>query len=182
VGADTTTDGHYTIRLARTEEVALLPAIERAAGALFRSQGLEHLPADVRDVAELAPAQREGRLWVAVAASGGPVGFALATVLGTTPHLDELDVHPDHGRRGLGRRLVRAVIEWARARNAESLTLSTFRDIPWNAPFYARLGFRALEESALDGDQRALREREARYGLPIERRCVMRLDLTRRAQ
>jgi GNAT superfamily N-acetyltransferase len=168
----------YTVRLAAPGEVAALPAIERSAARLFRDSGLRGDFLDrVREVDELDPAQREGRLWVAVSPDGTPVGFALATVLGTAPHLEEIDVHPEHGRQGLGTRLVAAVVAWARARNATALTLSTFRDVPWNAPFYARLGFRMLEPEALGAELRGLVAREAAAGLPVERRCVMRLEL-----
>lgn len=43
-----------------------------------------------------------GRLWVA--SSGNmPVGFALVKMLADDlPHLEEIDVHPSHRRRGLG--------------------------------------------------------------------------------
>jgi len=167
----------YRVRLARADEVARLPAIERAAAELFRGRDVGTFSLDdVLDAATHAAAQREGRLFVADLA-GEPVGFALASHIGGEPHLRELDVLPAHGRRGLGARLVRAVIEWARAQGAPSLTLSTFRDIAWNAPFYARLGFRALDEAELDAAHRALLDREEAMGLPRQRRVVMRLTL-----
>jgi GNAT superfamily N-acetyltransferase len=96
------------------------------------------------------------------------------------PHLEELAVHPAHQRRGLGARLVAAVVGWARARGAAALTLSTFRDVPWNAPFYARIGFRALDPAQLPATLAALVERERAHGLPVEQRVVMRLDLEAR--
>jgi GNAT superfamily N-acetyltransferase len=168
----------YTIRLARENDVAGLAAVELAAAALFRSAGLTGAYLDeTRGLEELDAARRESRLWVAADGDDRAVGFALATVLGEAPHLEELAVHPDHGRRGLGRRLVGAVIAWARARNAPALTLSTFRDVAWNAPFYARIGFASLPAEALDAELLRLRAREREHGLPIERRVVMRLPL-----
>ena len=59
-------------------------------------------------------------------------------------HLEELDVLPGHGRQGIGTRLVRALCDGARGRGIAAVTLCTFRDVPWNAPFYERLGFRIL--------------------------------------
>ena len=53
----------------------------------------------------------------------------------------ENPVDPAHGRQGIGTRLVHTVIDWARSRRFENLTLMTFRHLPWNAPFYAKLGF-----------------------------------------
>jgi GNAT superfamily N-acetyltransferase len=168
----------YTIRLARADDVAGLPAVEHASAQLFRTVGIEGGYLDqTRTHEELDAARRESRLWVAADAGDRAVGFALATVLGELPHLEELSVHPDHGRRGLGRRLVEAVIAWARARNAPALTLSTFRDVAWNAPFYARIGFAVVPVETLDAELLRLRGREREQGLPIERRVVMRLPL-----
>jgi GNAT superfamily N-acetyltransferase len=71
------------------------------------------------------------------------VGFALVKMLADDlPHLEEIDVHPSHGRRGLGTALVREVCEWATLRGHVMLTLTTFRAVAWNLPFYARLGSR----------------------------------------
>lgn len=168
----------YRIRPAREDDVAKLPAIERAAAERFRATDVAGaFLAETRSVDELEAARRESRLWIAAGAGDEPVGFALATTLGEAPHLEELDVHPDHGRRGIGAALVGAVVVWARARGAPALTLSTFAGVPWNAPYYERLGFRALDPAALPAPLVALREREAVHGLPVERRVVMRLAL-----
>ncbi len=83
----------------------------------------------------------EGNLLVAVAPDGKVVGFAAFWPLDGLAHLCELDVHPDHGGRGLGRRLIAAGEAWARGQGMPAMTLATFVDVPWNAPFYARLGF-----------------------------------------
>ena len=69
------------------------------------------------------------------------------------------------------------VREWARAQGAASISLSTFRDVAWNEPFYAKLGFRPLDPATLGPTYRALLEREAALGLPMQRRVVMRLVL-----
>ena len=79
------------------------------------------------DVHLLAAATREGRLWVATAA-GQPVGFAHLEVLAPDlVHLEELDVLPWHGRRGIGTALVRAVCAWAKEHGFARVTLTTFR-------------------------------------------------------
>ena len=171
-------DARYQIRLAGPREVTLLAAIEDAAAGLFAGTDVAtSIPDGTAAVEDLAAAQRAGMLWVAVAPGGELVGFAYTRWLGDEPHLEELDVHPDHGRRGLGAELVRAFVDWARSRGASGVTLSTFRDVPWNAPFYARLGFRTLDPTDLDAPLRELVASEARKGLPVERRVVMRLAL-----
>jgi GNAT superfamily N-acetyltransferase len=170
-------DDSYKIRLADPQDIPLLPEIERAAGRLF--VGLE-LALDLDHtlpVEELQQAQKAGRLWVAAGLDGQPIGFAVAAIVDGLAHLDELDVHPEHGRRGLGTALVERVCEWANSAGFAAITLSTFRDVPWNAPFYARLGFRTLTEDELTEGLLQLREAEADQGLPISKRVVMRREL-----
>lgn len=53
-------------------------------------------------------------------------------------HLHQLAVHPDHGRQGLGTALLAAVFARAAGR---AVTLTTFRNIPWNEPWYRERGF-----------------------------------------
>ncbi len=88
-------------------------------------------------------------------------------------HIWELDVHPEFQQRGIGAGMLRACMVDARNAGFKALTLTTFRDVPWNAPFYARLGFE--EVTALDAHPRLAGELavEADQGLPAERRCAM---------
>ena len=41
---------------------------------------------------------------------------------------------PAQGRRGVGHALVDEVLAWSAARGLPSVTLITFRDVPWNGP------------------------------------------------
>ena len=109
----------YTIELATKSHVRAIPGIEQAAATLFS----EHdLPPELRylitDKETLDEAQRQDRLWVALDDKRNPVGFALTRIVGSFAHLEELDVHPDHGRQGIGSRLLCAVTEWGRVRRA----------------------------------------------------------------
>ena len=92
-------------------------------------------------------------------------------------HLEELDVHPDHGRKGLGRKLVQTVLDWARDEGYPAVTLTTFIHLPWNAPFYETFGFVRLPESALSDGLRAELDWEVDQGLEREKRVAMRCDL-----
>jgi GNAT superfamily N-acetyltransferase len=165
----------YEIGLATLQDVPLLPAIEQAAGEMFSEYAFTaDLPSYLTSLEDFYEAQKENCLWVARAEDGIPVGFALVELLGDAAHLEELDVRPDHGRRGIGTKLVRAVMEWARAAGVGVITLSTFRDIPWNAPFYERLGFSALQADELTGELKERVEEEERAGLPRQLRVPMR--------
>lgn len=172
------TDPNYRIAAARRSHLAAIPVIERAAARLFSERDLPpHIRYRVTDRNTLLKAQRDGRLWVALAARGGVVGFALADTMDNDAFLDEVDVTPDHGRRGIGKRLVAAVIEWAEAQGRTSLTLVTFRHVPWNAPFYASLGFRTLGEDELSPGVRERLQQEQAAGIDPGKRVAMRLAL-----
>lgn len=168
----------YIIALASEEHLPFLAEIERAAAQLFVGWDV---PASVilesTSLEEFRDNQKRGLLWVALSPAGQPVGFAVVEPMEDTAHLEELDVHPSHGRRGIGSALVRAVCDWARASGLRAVTLTTYRDIPWNAPLYAGLGFRALLSEQLDPLLEERVREEAARGLAAERRVVMQFDI-----
>ncbi len=92
-------------------------------------------------------------------------------------HIFELSVHPVHGKKGLGRKLVEAVCDWSKDKGFEAVTLSTFRDLPWNGPFYLSCGFRELERHEWTQALLLAHYHEEDLGLPLERRCFMRREL-----
>ncbi len=106
------------------------------------------------------------------------VGFAVAWVVDGEGHLDELAVTPAHGRRGVGRALVDEVVAWALAQGLTSITLTTFRDVPWNAPYYEKLGFRVVP--TLTPALQAMVDEQATWGLDPSLRVVMRRSLVDR--
>lgn len=170
--------GAYRIVAARPEHVEALAAIEVAAAALFPP---EDLPEAVRStptsLEDFRAAQAAGMLWVALDSRGAPVGFALVELVDAVPHLEEIDVHPDHARRGVGAGLLDEVCRWAEAAGHAALTLTTFRHLAWNAPFYARQGFRALAPEEVPPGLQAILRDEARRGLDPAKRVAMRRAL-----
>jgi GNAT superfamily N-acetyltransferase len=122
------------------------------------------------------PLVPRGLVWVATEGDV-PFGFAVAEPFHDALHLWELAVRLDAQRQGAGRALVMAVAADARARNLPAVTLTTFRDIPWNAPFYARLGFVEVPHTEANPRLAGLRAREASLGLDVANRCAMRLAL-----
>ncbi|MEU2438430.1 GNAT family N-acetyltransferase [Streptomyces rubradiris] len=166
------------IRSPRVSELPVLQDIERAAGQRYHDIGMpeiaedEPLPLDV-----LARYQSDGRAWVAVDAAGTPVGYLIADRVDGGFHVEQVSVHPGSARRGVGRALLEHLAGHARSRQAPALTLTTFADVPWNAPYYTRCGFRVLAEDMLTPDLREIRQREAAHGLDRWPRVCMRRDL-----
>ena len=167
------------IRPARSVDAAHLPAIERAAGKLF-----ETLP----DLAWLSGSEpmaaadhlaliRAGTSWVAEV-DAALAGFLAAERIGRDLHIVEVSVAPAYQGRGLGRRLIEAALAHARPSGFAALTLTTFRDVAWNGPFYARLGFAEVPEHELCPRLAGLLADEERRGLPRARRRAMRLSLS----
>lgn len=132
---------------------------------------------DTLPLAFLEAQQKQGHVWVAADLNEEPVGFAVVKTVDGQAHLHEVSVDQAHGRKGIGSRLIAAVVEWAKQNGHESLTLSTFRDIEWNAPYYRRLGFRDLDDRELSAGLKEVRRQEAESGLPIEDRVCMILKL-----
>ena len=164
----------YSITTARPQDLAQLPAIELAAARLLAGHAPESVLNETTASDVLQRAQRQGHLWVALL-SDVAIGFAHVEVIERDAvHLEEIDVAPAHGRRGLGTQLVLQVCEWAGGNGYASVTLTTFRDLPWNMPFYARLGFEIVSSAHLSPALLAVVEDETRRGLDPARRVVMR--------
>lgn len=170
----------FEIRLTRLDDVALLPAVERsAAQAFLATPGLEWIAED-----QVCSEQTHrvfvdvGTSWVAVNETGAIIGFVIVELSRRTAHIVEIVVRQDMQGQGCGTALMTAVIDWARTRRLDTLTLTTFIDVPWNAPFYARLGFEIVERKS-DPRLDDILRREIARGLPAKRRCAMRLELTR---
>ncbi|MFL0503430.1 GNAT family N-acetyltransferase [Kocuria rhizophila] len=137
------------IRPALPADVLGLPAIEAAAGEAFRTVGMPEIADDpLPDVQQLKRHASDGRVRVATV-SNEVVGYALAVARDGSAHLEQVSVHPDHAGQRIGADLIDAVTSWARDRGDDRLTLTTFADVPWNAPYYRKLGFRALPDDAL---------------------------------
>ncbi len=153
------------MRPAEAADLAALPAVEAAADTLF-------LPLGIADLPPPAGADERARAW-RVLVAGRPVrGFAALGRLDGDVHLEQLSVHPDAGRRGLGAALLAATLEEARAAGARRVTLTTYADVAWNAPWYARHGWR--ETTDVGPELAAVVRVEAGLGLERHgRRVVM---------
>ncbi|MEU1319034.1 GNAT family N-acetyltransferase [Streptomyces tibetensis] len=169
------------IRLATRAELPALQAIERAAGSPFRELGMPEIADDEPPALDvLERYRRAGRCWIAVDEGDEgdlPAAYLLAEPVDGALHIEQVSVHPRAARRGVGRALLAHAADRAREEGLTALTLTTFTDVPWNAPYYARLGFWPLPEADLTPGLRAIRAEEAAHGLDRWPRVCMRAPL-----
>lgn len=170
------------VRAMTRSDIPEVQRVEGAAGTRFRDCDDPRISRCASDQVftrdELIPFIADGRAWVATE-DADVVGFVVIDVIDDCAHVEEIAVAPSAGRRGHGTALLAQVQRWA-ARNAlRAVTLTTFRDVPWNGPWYTRLGFRALPEDEWTPTIRALRDAEERNGLVPELRIVMQRDVQR---
>ena len=159
------------IRPAEPADLKSLPGIEIAAGELFRQIGMDdiadHAPPAVEELAA-APA-------VLVAEEDDVVvSYARIELVDDQAHLEQLSVLPDHGGQGIGTALIDAVCDWARDRGDAAVTLTTFREVAFNAPLYNKRGFEELPEHEWTEGIRAVVAEESAHGLDPADRVVMR--------
>lgn len=171
-----------TPRPASAGDVPHLREIEVSAGEVFREIGMESVARDAPPPTEAyldAAARRQ--LWVlddeATSTSEVPVAYLWAFAMDSALHIEQVSVAATHARRGLGRLLIEHIVGIAREGGALALTLTTFARVPWNAPYYERIGFRILPESEWTPSLRAVRRAEAAHGLDAWPRVCMRRDL-----
>ncbi|MEU9120863.1 GNAT family N-acetyltransferase [Streptomyces sp. NPDC048506] len=154
-------------------ELSALRAIERAAGEPFRALGMAPVADDEPpSLARLREYQQAGRA-LAAYEDDRPIGYLLWEPVDGCTHVEQVSVHPDHARRGVGRALIDRA---ERDGGAVPVTLTTFAEVPWNAPYYARIGFRVLGEGELGPELRAVRAHEVELGLDRWPRVAMRRE------
>jgi GNAT superfamily N-acetyltransferase len=155
------------IRPATPAELPALRAVERAAGAPFRAFGMAEIADDEPPALDvLERYRRAGRAWIAAATDNGhPLAYLIAEPVDGALHIEQVSVHPDFAHRRIGEALLAYAADRARDESLTHLTLTTFAEIPWNAPYYARLGFRTLDEAELTPGLRKIRAAEAEHGL-----------------
>ena len=164
----------FLLRAGTLADIDALLEVERRAAALLLGHGACDLFAmhslscdDLRDGAA------NGILRVAEV-DGAAVGFALCGQVDGHAHLFEMDVIPEHGRRGVGNALLESVCSEAEGRGFCAMTLTTLRDVPWNAPFYAGRGFVELPPEQWGVQLAGIVARERMLGFPMRLRVVMK--------
>ncbi|GAA2926059.1 GNAT family N-acetyltransferase [Kitasatospora cinereorecta] len=167
------------IRPARRAELPQLQDIERAAGERFRALGMQSVADDDPPPLDmLENYRRDSRCWTAADEDTDlPVGYLIVDRVDGAAHIEQVSVTPAAGRKGVGRALIGQAAVRAEQEGLSALTLTTFAEVPWNAPYYARLGFRTLAADELGAGLRSIRAREAEHGLDRWPRVCMRGEL-----
>lgn len=167
-----------TFRFAALHDAFAIRTIEFEAGQRFVNVGLT-------GIADAPPMGLElvnrkiaaGEIMVAVDREAACVGFVMFEPQPVRIYIQELDVLTSHAGRRIGAALIEQVGHHARAQQLKHLILSTYREVPWNAPYYRRLGFRDIEEVELDAALIARRDAHIARGLDESKRVFMQRDL-----
>ncbi|MGC0365425.1 GNAT superfamily N-acetyltransferase [Rhodococcus sp. 27YEA15] len=162
------------IRSAVSTDLPALQQIEIAAGEPFRAIGMDAVADDPPPtLGELAEYLVADHIWVATDSDDTPIAYVLVEIVDGCAHVEQVSVHPDHARRGIGARLIDAVTTWAYLHHLDSVTLTTFADVPWNAPYYEKLGFERISDTALSPGLVRIRTEEQSAGLDDWPRVTM---------
>ncbi|MGF6190163.1 N-acetyltransferase family protein [Serratia sp. 2723] len=168
------------LRLAQRQDIAQLVAVERSAAQLFRQQP------ELQFIAEgevMSPQQHVGfiaqqREWVMASPTEQIAGFIAVQPFPHSWHIAELSVAADWQRQGVGKRLIEEIAGLALCQGMQRLTLTTFLQVAWNAPYYQRLGFRIIPVARLDAYLQHLLAQEMGQGLAVNSRCAMEFTLS----
>ena len=169
------------IRLATAADLPAVRAAERSAATVFIGTHMDfaanHAP---NHPADLLAAIARQLMWVAIAnavTSGPVIGFVFAEPCNDGLYLRELAVAAPAQQQGHGTALMAMAIATARQRGDPQVLLTTDRTLPWNAPFYTRLGFRITEGDAIPAEARRRLASQYAAGFSPAHRCAMVLDL-----
>lgn len=157
-------------------DIPAVQAIERASAVRFLAIGMEDIANDDPTPESLLLERiGQGRLLVAVDAR--PVGFVIFDVVDDHLYIEQIDVDPMHAGKRIGSALIGLVEDRVREEARKGLLLSTFRDVPWNAPYYRRLGFADISNDTLSAALVRIRQEHIERGLDETQRVFMRKPL-----
>ncbi len=166
-----------TIRAGTSADIPVLQELERDAAQAFRSSGYDFCAVGpVRDFGEHERCLNEGASFVAEIESD-PAGFILVWPVDGHAHLTEVSVALQFQRRGIGRMLIAAGEQWSRETGYKEVTLTTYRDVSWNAPFYPSLGYRQFTPGPDQKGLLAVQAEETASGFNAKPRVAMRKAL-----
>ncbi len=177
-------DSSLHLRLARAEDIEAMRDVEVDAGRRFRDLPAETGLAEIADDEPPAPEVLAGHIdsnsgWVVTDPAAGDlvVAYAVMSMMDDDAHLDQVSVRSAYERRGIGTALIEMACRSAIELGFDAITLTTFRDVPFNGPYYRSLGFSELPMHECGPDLRSLRHHERDIGLDVQPRIAMRRPL-----
>jgi GNAT superfamily N-acetyltransferase len=164
----------FTIRRARHADIPHLGPVERSAAEIFRTANLDFLlDGPTVDPSFLAAMIDSNHLWVAVDRSDRPIGFASGENVEGNFHLVEISVAQMYQGKGVGRVLMGQMTDAVRREGYKTITLTTYRHLPWNGIWYARQGFVEVPVVEMGPEYWRIWQIEAQHGFDMASRCVM---------
>lgn len=165
----------FSIRPARRSDIPYLGSVERSAAQIFRTVNLDSLvngpTVDPSFLAAMADARQ---LWVAADRRDEPIGFIGGENIDGNFHLVEISVAQPYQGRGVGKVLMAQMMEECRREGYKAITLTTYRDVPWNGVWYFRMGFSEVRIFDMVPEYWKVWQIEAQHGFNMERRCLLR--------
>jgi GNAT superfamily N-acetyltransferase len=165
----------FIIRRAQSWEIPLLEYVERSAAEIFRTANLGFLAdGDTVDPAALAAMAHANHLWIAANRFDQPIGFVGGEYLNGNFHIVEISVAKEFQGKGVGKALMTAMVQQVSREGYKSVTLTTYKKLPWNAPWYSKMGFFEVNAQDMGREYLDILASEAQHGLDVRSRCVMK--------
>lgn len=155
------------VRPAHPSEIETVRDLERASAQRFVGL-MDALAADEPSPASVLASRIETGGLLVAEVDGMVAAFVMFRPVGDGLYIEQIDVLPAFERRRIGAALIDAV-----GALTGRLLLSTFRDVPWNAPYYRRLGFTDLDDKKLAPDLVEIRREHLARGLDESLRVFM---------
>jgi GNAT superfamily N-acetyltransferase len=166
-----------TIRRGVEADIPALQNLEHDAAQSFRAIGYDFCAdGPVRETEEHERGLSDGAIFVAKV-DGQNAGFVLLWPVDGNAHITEVSVARAFQKRGLGRALVETAENWARETGYTEMTLTTFRDVSWNAPFYESVGYRTFVPGGERIELAAVQAEETKSGFNVKPRVAMKKSL-----
>lgn len=134
---------HFKLRLMAPTDADEVRFLDQAAFGdwMYRRRYNEPMPQRTR-ANILSLWSRDPQGCFVAEADGRPVGYVFSRTWGRVGWFGTIGVHPQFQRKGIGRALVQASVEYLDRRGCTTIGLGTMPEEPDNVALYARCGFR----------------------------------------
>ena len=164
----------FTIRKARNDDLPLLGPVEKSAAQVFWTVNLDHVAdGPTLSNADLSAMTNARHLWVAVNTLDQPVGFVGGEKVDGSFHIVEISVAQHFQGKGVGKALMAVVENEIREEKFPDISLTTYKHLPWNGPWYARMGYSEVKSEQLGPEHIKIWKHEGEFH-DMALRCAMR--------